>query len=188
MADMEMSWHADYQSEMKADLVNAIADFDQALALRPEHVDAWFQKGLALARLGRHEAALAAFEETLQRRPDDSGAWYGKAETLEALKRNAEALAAWDEVLRAPECRTMNFHARQVRIVTGDFRRVRARVSRANALARLGRRAEAVAAYREVIGALLVALPSASAGAGDAIMAGSNRRPSWLRHAGRVAM
>jgi tetratricopeptide (TPR) repeat protein len=185
MKDVELSWHADYQSEVKGDLEDAISDFDKALGLRSDHADAWFQKGLALARLRRHEeaagalaeavrlrpddaerwlhrakalarlerheAALAAFDETLRRRANDSEARYGKAETLEALSRDAEALAAWACVLGESDCRTVNACTREVRVVTTDFRRVRALVSRANALARLGRRADAISAYRDVM-------------------------------------
>ena len=40
MKDIELSWHADYQSELKGDLEDAITDFDEALALEPEHADA----------------------------------------------------------------------------------------------------------------------------------------------------
>lgn len=60
--------------------------------------------------------------------------------SIEALNRHADALAAWDEVLRQPDSRTINLHTRKVRIITDDVRQVKARVSRADALARLGRR------------------------------------------------
>ena len=185
MADIELSWHADYQSELVGDLESAIADFDQALALKRDHVEALIQKGLALARLGRHdeaettfgqaiqlkrgapepwlqrskslanlgrhEEALTACDEVLLRRPEDADAWFRRAEMLDALGRDTDALAAWDEVLRQPACRTINFHSRMVQVLTFDVRRLKARLSRAGALARLGRRAEAVVAYREAL-------------------------------------
>ena len=76
---------------------------------------------------------------------------FRKAEMLDALGRDAHALAAWDEVLRQPDCRTINFHSRMVHVLTFDVPRLKARLSRAGALARLGRRGEAVTAYREAI-------------------------------------
>ena len=38
--------------------------------LRPDHVNAWFNHGIALGNLGRHADALATFEKALEIRPD----------------------------------------------------------------------------------------------------------------------
>jgi tetratricopeptide (TPR) repeat protein len=185
MKHIGLSWHADYHSEVVGDLEAAIGEFDRALALQPDHAEAWIQKGIALARLGQHEKAatalaeairlrpddpelwlqragslhglqrhaeaLAACDEALHRRPDDGEALFLRAETLDALGRDAHALSAWDEVLRRGDCRTINLHSRTMRVVTTDFRRLRARLARAANLARLGQRGEAVVAYRGLI-------------------------------------
>ena len=185
MHRIEMSWHADYQSELIGDLEAAVAALDQALALQPDHFEALSQKGLALARLDRHEEAaatlaqairlrpdhtelwlqqaeslsrvmrheeaLAACDVVLQRRAEDRDALFLRARMLNALGRDADALAAWDEVLREADLRTINFHSKPVRILTADSRRIRARLARAELLERLGRREEALAAYRQLI-------------------------------------
>jgi tetratricopeptide (TPR) repeat protein len=104
-----------------------------------------------LNRLGRYEEAVAACDATLRLRLGDADAMFLRAESLEALNLNAEALAAWDEVLGQGDLRTMNFHGRSVRAIGSDFRRLRAFLSRAGALARLGRRSEAIDAYRIAI-------------------------------------
>ena len=44
----------------------AIADADAAIAIEPEKDDAHFQKGLALARLGRNEEAIVSYTEAVE--------------------------------------------------------------------------------------------------------------------------
>src|SRR5688500_15170252 len=177
-----MSWHADYQSERTGDLEDAVAAFESAISLRPDHAAAWAQKGYALSRLRRYEEAAAALAEAVRSSPDDAGlrlerghalarlerhdealdcydqaidrydqaiarkpeyadSWFLKAETLEALGRDAEALTAWDQYLRRPEDRTLSF-------LVGLGSGLRAELRRAGVLARLGRRDDALTAYR----------------------------------------
>ena len=185
MKHIGLSRHADYRSEYVGDLEDAIACFDRALALKPDHADALSEKGTALAalgrdaeaaetlaraihlrpetaqlwleragslqRLGRYEEAIASCNETLRRRPDDADAMFCRAESLDALKQDAEALPAWDEVLGKGDLRTMSFHGRPVRMLGSDYRRLRALLARAGALARLGRTTDAIDAYRKSI-------------------------------------
>lgn len=185
MKHIDLSWHADYHSEVVGDLEAAIGEFDRVLAIEPDHAEAWIQKGIALARLGQHEKAatalaeairlrpddaelwlqragslhslqrhaeaLAACDEVLRRRPDDGDALFQRAETLDALGRHDDALSAWDEVLQRGDCRTINFHSRTMRVLTTDVRRLRTRLARAANLARLERRDEALAAYRQLL-------------------------------------
>ena len=51
MRHLEMSWHTDYHSELIGELAAAVAAFDKALELQPNHSDALREKGLALERL-----------------------------------------------------------------------------------------------------------------------------------------
>lgn len=182
MQAISLSHHADYRSEFLGDLQDAVAAFDQALALEPKHLRALQQRGLALAllerhedaldsfvaaaslapadadlhlavaqsltKLGRPEAALASFDEVLRLRPGDDEALFSRATTLMVLRRDEAAVAAWDLVLGS-DTRSLNLHGRQVRVLTEDYRRLQAELSRATALGRLGR-AEAGAVFREV--------------------------------------
>lgn len=172
---IELSWHADYQSELTGDLEGAIAAFECAISLSPEHAAAWAQKGYALSRLGRYEDAAAAlaeavrlspddaglrlerghalarlerhdealdcYDQALARKPEDADSWFLKAMTLEALGRDAEALTAWDQYLRRHEDRRLSF-------LIGFDSGLRAELRRAGVLARLGRRDDALTAYR----------------------------------------
>ena len=175
--NIEMSWHADYQSERTGDLEDAIAAFEGAISLSPEHAAAWAQKGYALSRLGRHEDAATAlaeavrlspddaelrlarghalarlerhdealdcYDQALARKPEDADSWFLKAETLEALGRDAEALTAWDQYLPRYEGR--------LSFLIGLDSGLRAELRRAGVLARLGRRDEALTAYRAAV-------------------------------------
>jgi tetratricopeptide (TPR) repeat protein len=78
-------------SEFKSDNKDALAAFDKATSLKPDHAEAWFWKGSALSVLGRHEEALAAYEEVLRLEPSNYSAREHKAEVLGKLGRLAEA-------------------------------------------------------------------------------------------------
>lgn len=175
MKHVELSWHADYQSELTGDLEDAVAAFECAISLSPEHAAAWAQKGYALSRLGRyedaeaalaeavrlspdnaglrlerghalarlerHDEALDCYDQALARKPEDADSWFLKAYTLEALGRDAEALTAWDQYLRRHEDQRLSF-------LVGLDSGLRAELRRAGVLARLGRRDDALTAYR----------------------------------------
>jgi len=75
----------------------ALAAYDRALALRPDHHDTLYNRGVALAELGRPEEALAAFELNFD--ATDARDWTAKGSALTGLHRYDEALAAYDEAL-----------------------------------------------------------------------------------------
>jgi tetratricopeptide (TPR) repeat protein len=173
MHHVGMSFSADYRSELIGDLEDALAAFDHALAAQPEHVEALEQRAITLARLDRHDEAvdafarvirlrpqqtelwllsarslsalsrhheaLAACNEVLARRAHDAEALYLRATALDALDRGQEALGAWETFLREPDNRSLYVH------------RGRAQLARAAGLAKAGRHADAVAAYREIL-------------------------------------
>jgi tetratricopeptide (TPR) repeat protein len=70
---------------------------ERVLALDAANHGAWFNKGLALLRLGRMEEANAAFSETF--RLGDRGASQGLCETLFALGKFEEALVHCEKAL-----------------------------------------------------------------------------------------
>ena len=229
MKHIGLSHHADYHSEYRGDLENAVRCFERALALNPDHAQAWNEKGTALAildrheeaavalaeairlqpeaaqlwlersgileALGRHDEALAACEETLRLRPGDADAMFLRAELLGTLKRDAEALPAWDAVLALGDLRTINFHGRRLRMLTGDLRRLKAQTSRARILERLGRADAATEAFRKTLdegvmrdasGAFIGALRTSEAArnAYHALIEEHKNDPQVLRNAG----
>jgi len=57
---------------MKAGRVDeALADYDEALALNPYSGATWFNKGLLLAQLGRDDSAIACFDRVLELTPTE---------------------------------------------------------------------------------------------------------------------
>lgn len=57
----------------------AVASYDQALALRSADETSWCNRGHALYRLGRYPEALASYSQALKLEPDFDAAFYGKA-------------------------------------------------------------------------------------------------------------
>ena len=104
----------------------------------------------SLMKLRRHEEALEAFEQVLVLRPGDEEARFGRADELMALGNFEKGLLAWDLVLAAPDNKTLALHGRTVRVLTADFRRTHAFLSRARALAALEHPA-AQAAFRDLL-------------------------------------
>jgi protein O-GlcNAc transferase len=77
----------------------ALASYDRALALRPDHADALNNRGNTLKELKRLDEALASYDRALTVRPDDAKALNNRGATLHELKRLDEALASYDRAL-----------------------------------------------------------------------------------------
>ena len=120
---------------------DAAAALAEAVRSSPDDAGLRLERGHAFARLERHDEALDCFDQALARKPEDADSWFLKAETLEALGRDAEALTAWDQYLRRHDDRRLSFF---VGLASG----LRAELRRAGVLARLGRRDDALTAYR----------------------------------------
>jgi tetratricopeptide (TPR) repeat protein len=75
-------------------LEEAIAEYDRALAMFPNHPGALFNRGNALHGMARYDEAIAAFDRALATVPRHAEAWNNRATALYALNRHAEALAS----------------------------------------------------------------------------------------------
>jgi tetratricopeptide (TPR) repeat protein len=111
----------------------AVAAYDQAVLLDPDHAASHGNRGLVLARLGRDEEALAAYDSALQLDPDDGVGHGNRGVVLERLGRQEEALAAYGQAARLNPDDAAS-HA-----------------NRAFMLGRRGRHAEALAAYDQAV-------------------------------------
>jgi tetratricopeptide (TPR) repeat protein len=78
---------------------DAIAAFDRALALKPDYVEALYNRGAALARLNRLQDAIADFERALVIDPKCTEALNNYGTALQILGRNEEAIAYFDRAL-----------------------------------------------------------------------------------------
>jgi tetratricopeptide (TPR) repeat protein len=80
----------------------AIACYDEAIRLDPEHSDAWRSKGVALYALEKHEESIPCFDEAIRLDPDPEHSllWWRKGNSLLSLERYEEAIACYDEEIR----------------------------------------------------------------------------------------
>jgi tetratricopeptide (TPR) repeat protein len=77
----------------------ALACYDQAIALDPDAADAFNHRGTALQHLQRFDEALASHDRAATLRPDDARAHYNQGTALLNLGRYEEALARYDRAL-----------------------------------------------------------------------------------------
>jgi tetratricopeptide (TPR) repeat protein len=77
----------------------AIRLIDQALALKPDHLNALNNRGVALGQSHRHAEALASFDQALAINPDSVEVLVNRGKALLELKRHGEAAAAIDQAL-----------------------------------------------------------------------------------------
>ncbi|HYM19352.1 MAG TPA: tetratricopeptide repeat protein [Micropepsaceae bacterium] len=84
----------------------ALACFDEALSVQPDSVEAYSNRGAALASMGRAEEALASFDVALSIDPNHAISWNNRGNALASLKRLDEALEHYDKALAlAPDSR-----------------------------------------------------------------------------------
>ena len=112
---------------------DAIASYDQALALDPTDVSTWVNRGCSLAALGRYEEAIASYGQVLALDPKFVLAWVNRGCSLNALGHYEAALASFDQALAL------------------DPKFVFAWSNRGNSLNRLGRYEEAITSYDQTL-------------------------------------
>jgi tetratricopeptide (TPR) repeat protein len=79
--------------------VEALANYERALAIRPDHAQAIHNRGLTLYQLMNFEQALASYDKALTILPDYAEALYSRGIALKDLKRYDEALASYESAL-----------------------------------------------------------------------------------------
>ena len=77
----------------------ALANYDRALALRPNHSNALCNRGFVLHELKRFEEALASYDRALSIRPNDEEVLFNRGNTLKELNWLDAALASYDRAL-----------------------------------------------------------------------------------------
>ncbi|MGB8701154.1 MAG: tetratricopeptide repeat protein [Thermosynechococcaceae cyanobacterium] len=111
----------------------AIKSYNKALELKPEHVEAWIGRGVALRNLGQHEEALESYDRALKIESNDPELWYTRGSTLNSLGRYEEAIESYDKALELkPE-------------------HVEAWIGRGVALDKLGRHGEAIESHDKAL-------------------------------------
>ena len=78
----------------------SLSAYDRAIRLKPDYAEAYNNRGVEKASLGRQDAALADYDEALRLKPNYAAAYNNRGATKAALGRHDAALADYDEALR----------------------------------------------------------------------------------------
>ncbi|MFQ4143220.1 tetratricopeptide repeat protein [Chlorogloeopsis sp. ULAP02] len=81
------------------DYEEAIASYNEAVKIKPDYHEAWYNQGDALFNLRRYEEAIASYDKVIILNPDHYWAWYKKGEALRKLGRYEEAIRNYDKVI-----------------------------------------------------------------------------------------
>ena len=77
----------------------ALDDFDAALVIDPDYMEAFNRRAMARSTLGDYRGALADIQEVLKREPRHFGAFQTLSRIAEARQDYSGALRAWEKVL-----------------------------------------------------------------------------------------
>ena len=78
----------------------AIEDYDEAIRLNPQYIEAYGNRGFAYLNLGQFEAAIGDYSEAIRLDPRYADAYAGRALSYTALGKDSEAD---EDVKRAEE-------------------------------------------------------------------------------------
>ena len=112
---------------------DALADYAEAIRLKPDYAEAYNNRGILKAKLGRHDDALADYDEAIRLKADHARPYYNRGILKAKLGRYEDALADYAEAIR----------------LKPDY--ARAFYNRGVAKAKLGRHDDALADYAEAI-------------------------------------
>lgn len=149
------------------DLNRAIGLYEEFIALRPDHAEAYYKRGNVLKDLGRLADAVASYDAAIERKPDFQYAWCNRGAVQLGLGQQHAALESFE---RAAQLNPQDLisHANRAALLQGMARwqealashdRVLALnpqlfqswVQRGNVLRHLGNREAALAGYREAL-------------------------------------
>ncbi len=81
----------------------ALASFDQALALEPQHAEALVKRGIALERLQRLDEAIASYDRAIAANQSLTIAYLHKGGLFNRMEKFNEALECYERALRSHE-------------------------------------------------------------------------------------
>ncbi len=79
---------------------DAIAHYEQALRIKPDHAEAHNNLGMALAQMGRSEDAIAQYQQALRIKPDFAEAHNNLGVALAHTGKISDAIAHYEQALR----------------------------------------------------------------------------------------
>jgi tetratricopeptide (TPR) repeat protein len=77
----------------------ALKAIDKAIELKPDFVEAWYNRGVVFLKLDQNDEALEAIDKAIELKPDFADAWNNRGVALDKLYRYDEALKAYDKAI-----------------------------------------------------------------------------------------
>lgn len=94
------AWYAKAQLMVsQEDYAAAIPCYDTILGIQPELSDITYERGVALARLGRQEEAIADFDRVIEQQPSNPEYWHQKGKIFLQRNQQEAAIAIYEHVL-----------------------------------------------------------------------------------------
>lgn len=122
--DDATSWFARAEALEPRDKASAEAAYRQALALDPDHADAYLNLGALLCESSRCGEAVALYDEAVRRRPDEALLHFNRAIALEDARRPLEAIASYNAALMlAPDLADAHYNAARLHEQLGDAKK-----------------------------------------------------------------
>lgn len=145
----------------------ALASYERALAIRPNHAEALNNRGVTLLQTKRFDEALGSFDRALSQNPNVAEFHNNRGLALHKLRRHGEALEAYDHALLIQRNYVDAFNNRGItlyelrqfsealasydRAISMQPNYVEALFNRGNALKELNRLDEALASYERAL-------------------------------------
>jgi tetratricopeptide (TPR) repeat protein len=82
------------------DYRSAIADYDQAIQLKPDYADAYYNRGIAKSDLGDYQGAIIDYNQVIQLKPDYADAYYNRGNTKDDLGDKQGAIADYNQAIK----------------------------------------------------------------------------------------
>jgi Flp pilus assembly protein TadD len=102
----------------------ALASYEQALALHPAFAAVYFNRGNALQNLQRLDEALASYNQAIAIQPDYHDAWLNRGNVLKELNRLDEARASYDRAIAIqPDYPEAHTNRGVASLLAGEFER-----------------------------------------------------------------
>jgi len=79
---------------------SAIADYTQAIKLRPDYADSYFNRGLSYFDKQDYDSAIADYRKVIELDPAYAKAYFGQARAFEAKGDLKQALAGYEEAAK----------------------------------------------------------------------------------------
>ncbi|NJP10063.1 MAG: tetratricopeptide repeat protein [Leptolyngbyaceae cyanobacterium RU_5_1] len=106
MTDYRRSLVSSHRVPMVQPSEEAITSYDQAIELKPDYHQAWYNRSFVISALGRHEEAITSYDQAIELKPHDHYAWYNKARCCAQWGKTEAAIESLRRAIELnPECR-----------------------------------------------------------------------------------